>query len=115
MGSPFLWRDHMITRNVSSSNWRRRRDRGIMTTWCHLMFSKSGLNKQVHSGGLKSPVGNLASRREIHLPGTLGPGSFEGVAARRGHVHNHRPGFPLLVVFAGQARIVSGQREEWCY
>src|SRR6266571_3917441 len=112
MESPFLSQDHMIMQNVSSNNWRRRRVQVIMTIWCHWMCSKSGLSEQVYIGDLKSPGGNLPPCCEIDLPATFRPEGLEGVTASRRNIHNYRPRFPLVVVFAGEARMVSGQREE---
>ncbi len=73
------------------------------------MFSNSGLSEQVYIGYLQSPGGNLPPCREIHLPTTLGPEGLEGVTARCGNIHNHRPRFPLVVVLAGEARVIGGQ------
>src|SRR5260370_37209793 len=80
-----------------------------MTVWYHLMYSECGLSEQ--AGG-ERPGGHLPPGREIHLPATFGPEGLEGVTASRRNIHNHRPRFPLVVVFAGEARMVSGQREE---
>src|SRR6266700_3654673 len=106
---------HLLTTQHSLASPPKRTTRShniclrLAVNW---MCSKSGLSEQVYIGDLKSPGGNLPPCCEIDLPATFRPEGLEGVTASRRNIHNYGPRFPLVVVFAGEARMVSGQREE---